>query len=102
MRFGQVCVGLLKSGEELKNQAEVEKKKKQSLMFSKDIIPKPDIRLFTEHFLSRYSNINTMAYMCSFLVSKEIKFRILEEHGFFVNLLIFCTNGLWFIKISYG
>jgi len=45
-------VGLLKSGEELKNQAEVEKKKKQSLMFSKDIIPKPDIRLFTEHFLS--------------------------------------------------
>jgi len=51
----KVCVGLLKSGEELKNQAEVEKKKKQSLMFSKDIIPKPDIRLFTEHFLSSWS-----------------------------------------------
>lgn len=48
----KVCLGLLKSGEELKNQEEVDKRKKQSLMFSRDIIPKPDIRLFTEHFLS--------------------------------------------------
>ena len=48
----QVCLGLLKSGEELKNQEEVDNRKKQSLMFSRDIIPKPDIRLFTEHFLS--------------------------------------------------
>ena len=45
-------MGLLKSGEELKNQEEVDRRKKQSLMFSRDIIPKPDIRLFTEHFLS--------------------------------------------------
>ena len=49
----QVCLGLLKSGEELKNQEEVDRMKKQSLMFSRDIIPKPDIRVFTEHFLSR-------------------------------------------------
>ena len=54
MTLIQVCMGLLKSGEELKNQEEVDRRKKQSLMFSRDIIPKPDIRLFTEHFLSRY------------------------------------------------
>ena len=52
MTLIQVCLGLLKSGEELKNQEEVDMRKKQSLMFSRDIIPKPDIRLFTEHFLS--------------------------------------------------
>ena len=64
----QVCLGLLKSGEEVKNQEEVDRRKKQSLMFSRDIIPKPDIRLFTEHFLSSPTvvgvniNLNRISY----------------------------------------
>lgn len=58
----KACLGLLQSSADLKDQQAEDLRRKQSFMFSRDIIPKPDIKIFTEHHTSSPSvcgiNIN--------------------------------------------
>jgi hypothetical protein len=44
----KLCVGLIKTGEDLKDQEEVNLMKKHRLMFTRDIVPKPDVVRFTD------------------------------------------------------
>jgi len=58
----KACLGLLQSSADLKDQQAEDLRRKQFFMFSRDIIPKPDIKVFAEHHTSSPSvcgiNIN--------------------------------------------